>query len=304
MIDNIGLLMGQQDCHYNTRTKFYIDENGNKIPYETMICNRQIFSDGVERSEITKDYEWRQEYELAAEDIYFGRNRQHYIPEKKTREDLLDASRRRAKRKLFDYIICNHFDCFVTLTLDGEKIERCDYQVVIKKLNNFLGNRVKRKGLKYVGVPEYHKKGGIHFHFACNASALQLEDSGTVAVDGKKKPIKIATANRQHIPEEKRHTVYNVVDWRLGFSTAIRTYGDRGALAGYLSKELCKGVQKAADGGKIGGRWYLSGGKLNKPIVEIYNSNYADITGESYHCSTEGGEFKVFKFDNSGVVLR
>lgn len=185
-------------------------------------------------------------------------------------------------------------------------IDRGDYSTVIKRLSTYLDNRVRRQGLIYLGVPELHQNGGIHFHFLMNSSALRLTDSGTVSVEGRKKPIKVATANRLHIPDDKRHTVYNVEDWKLGFSTAIMTYGDRGAVSRYISKELNKTVQKSIDNDgkleKIGGRWYLSGGKLRKPVVRLSNSNYEAVDGETYSYDCPVAQLKVFNFNEDGSV--
>jgi hypothetical protein len=276
-----------------------------------MVCNRQVFSDGGnELSDFSKEVEERCAYRQAAAEIFGGKSgqRQGYVPPKPSKAELLDASRRRARRKIFDYCICNDFDLFITLTLDSSKIDRENYSEIIKKLNNFLGNRVRRKGLKYIGVPEYHKNGGIHFHFAATNGAFNLKPSGTVSIEGRKKPIKIETAIRQHIPPEQWHRVYNITDWELGFSTAIFAYGDRGAFAHYLSKELCKDVQKnlVKDGSidKIGGRWYYHGGDLRKPVVRYQNVNYEDMGQFSYDIQTDGGHFKVYKFSAEGEILK
>ena len=52
--------------------------------------------------------------------------------------------------------------------------------------------------------------------------------------------------------------MYNIDDWNLGFTTAIRLYGDRAAVAAYIGKYITKGE-------KVGGRWYYSGGELQRP---------------------------------------
>lgn len=304
-------MQSDTDVKYNCRIKYYQDDSGNLVPYEMMASNRQVFTcAGTELSEFSQALAWRLEYQAANEEL-FGDHPVYadgYQSAPKTKAELLDASRRRARRKIFDYCICNDFDLFITLTLDKSHIDRNDYGAVIKKINSFLGNRVRRRGLKYIGVPEYHQNGGLHFHFACTSQAFRLVDSGTVSVPDRKKPIKVSTADRLGIPSFDRRTVYNVADWRLGFSTAIYTYGDRGALAHYMSKELCKDVQKrlAASGtiDKIGGRWYLHGGKLNKPICKLQNVNFRELVGASYEITTDGGDFKVYKFGNSGEVLR
>lgn len=309
--DSSLFLRSRADSFFNARTKYYVDSDGNFIPYEIMVSNRQVFSDGGNvLSDFSKEVDRRLEYQAANAELFGGVlfSGQGYCPEPKTKADYLDASRRRARRKIFDYCICNEFDCFITLTLDRSLIDRSDYTAVIKKLNNFLGNRVRRRGLKYIGVPELHSNGGLHFHFAATSSAFRLIDSGTVSVPGRKKPIKVFTADRLGVPLEERHTVYNIVDWKLGFSTCIKTYGDRGALATYLSKELMKDCQKrlARDGSidKIGGRWYLHGGDLRKPVCRLENIDYKSLTEFSYDVTTDGGDFKVIKLDSNGVLIR
>ena len=299
------------EVNYNSRTKYYVDSDGSLVPYELMVCSRRIFSDGGnEVSDYSKNKERRLAYIEAASELFGDKPAcsRGYVSEKPTKQELLDSSRRRARRKIFDYCICNEFDTFITLTLDKRLIDRDDYGAVIKKINTFLGNRVRRHGLKYIGVPEYHKNGGLHFHFAVSGGGFKLVDSGTVAVDGVKKPMKVSTADKKKIPLEQRHTVYNIADWKLGFSTAIKTYGQRGALATYLAKELTKDVQKnlVADGSieKIGGRWYLHGGDLKKPYVVLGNVDYVEYTAPSYEITTDGGDFKVYKFDDNGGILK
>ena len=72
------------------------------------------------------------------------------------KENPIERSKRRAKKQIKDLILCGNFDTFVTLTLDGEKIDRQDYGAVIKKVNAYLNNRVKRDGLRYLGVADRH----------------------------------------------------------------------------------------------------------------------------------------------------
>lgn len=282
--------------YFNTRKKHFVDDFGVLHCYEIMMCNREIFRDSD------------CDYDCDPDEFY----RSGYFRHKDDNEivDPSEVSRRRAKRKIFDYVICNPFDCFVTLTLDAKMIDRNDYKSVIEKLRVYLDNRVRRKGLIYVGVPEVHKNGGLHFHFAMNSSALKLVDSGTVSIKGVKAPIRVSTALKRGIPQSEWHTVYNVSDWKFGFSTAIKTYGERGAVAHYLSKELNKTVQKAVSSNgaleKIGGRWYLSGGKLLTPFVELCDSDGAEMydSDSSYDFECLGGLFRVKKFKENGDLLK
>lgn len=163
-----------------------------------------------------------------------------------------EQSRRRAYRNVFDYAACNDdvFDLFVTITLDKECIDRYDIKQIYPKFKAFLSNHVQRNGLAYVIVPEYHKDGAIHFHGLINSSAVKLKDSGK--------------------RYWKRNTpcygqrIYNVTDWKFGFTTAVKLKGDYTNVCKYITKY----VMKQAEGGMIGGRYYYHGGKLKRPHYE------------------------------------
>lgn len=278
----------------NCRTKYKKLSDGSLQPVEIMVCDRLIFNPcGARLSELSRNIDDRLAYEAAARELINGElpASGSYVPLPTPPEEKLARSMRRAKAAVNDIIMANDFDCFVTLTLDKKKIDREDYDAIMRRLNVFLDNRVRRRGLRYVGVPERHKNGGFHFHFLCNADALALVDSGTVSCKGHKKPIKISTADRLHIPASDRHAVYNVSDWSLGFSTAIHTYGCAAAVANYVGKYITKGAKK------IGGRWYYSGGKLERLVCRYDSVSFDSFSGYSYDFSCDGGHFKILKFD-------
>lgn len=176
----------------------------------------------------------------------------------------IKRSAARAKKELFELCACNEFDLFFTLTLDKEKIDRYDYKEAVKRLSQWLDNRVRRRGLKYVAVPELHKDGAIHFHGLCNREACRLVDSGR---------------------RDKGHVIYNVIDWKLGFTTAIELYGDSLAAAHYVAKYVTKGTK----GGTIGGRYYYHGGDLQKAKCLYYHEDFANFEG------------RVVQIDNAGI---
>lgn len=249
------------------RAKFYPDEDGRFHLVEQMVCSNFIFNpDGLEA------------------DFIHSSCVKHTTSE----EEKIERSRARAKSKLYDLIMCNHFDYFVTLTLSPESVaDRSDYSEVIRRLNVFLGNRVRRKGLVYVGVAERHKKGGVHFHFLTN-DVLALESSGTFLAPGRKRPVKESTLIRLGVQLSDCRTVYNVTDWRIGFSTAIALDGNRQAVANYIGKYLTKGE-------KVGGRWYLSGGELHHPRFEYARIDY-DTFDPDFKFECPSGEFLVRYF--------
>ncbi len=289
-VNGIELLDGEE--RFNRRTKYVVDDNGVYRPIEVMTAARRVFGSGFQLSERSKKIEMYVDYveTMTAKYDFSAR----YQPDSDIKRDNLARSKRRAVNAINDIICANDFDTFVTLTLDGEKIDRHDYGAVIKRLNTFLDNRVRRHGLKYVGVPERHKDGAIHFHFLMNSEALNLVESGTYVHSAFKRPVKAATLKRHNIPLEEGKPVYNLADWTIGYTTAIMTYGSRGAVARYIGKYITKGTEK------IGGRWYYNGGDLRKPKIQYDNVDFDGTENYTYSFECGGGAFKVTKFDDDG----
>ena len=179
--------------------------------------------------------------------------------------DSHERARRRARTAVRDLARSNAFDYFVTFTLDGTKVNRYDAAEIVKRLNVWLDNRVRRDGLRYVLVPELHKDGAIHFHGLIN-DALRRVDSGTMTAPGWKKPRKPRSkAEAARWAADGAVVVWNLPAWDFGFTTAIPLYGEREAAVGYV----CKYVAKQSE--KIGGRWYYSGGDLQRPATVYHN---------------------------------
>lgn len=170
---------------------------------------------------------------------------------------------RRARARVREIALATPFKYFVTLTLAPDKVNRYDAGAITKQLRTWLDNRVRRKGLAYVLVPERHRDGAIHFHGFFN-DALPAVDSGTVIPPEGGKPRKPRSeAERQRWLGTGGHLVYNLPDWDYGFTTAIGLYGEYPKAVSYV----CKYIGKDLTAGKIGGRWYLSGGALGAPEV-------------------------------------
>lgn len=184
-------------------------------------------------------------------------------PEAEDRE----RSMRRARAQVRRIALANGFKWFVTLTLDGSKIDRHDMAAIVKKLNAWCSNMVQRHGLRYILVPERHKDGAIHFHGFFN-DCVKAVESGTIKLASGGKPKRPRSEKqRQQWLAEGGHIVYNLPAWSLGFTTAIELYGEYTAAVGYVCKYIGK------DGDKPAGRWYYSGGDLGQPRVD-----YAEIS--------------------------
>lgn len=194
------------------------------------------------------------------------------IPKRKHRrssdpegEDL-QRSMRRARANVRRLALANEFRWFVTLTFDPEKVDSHDGAAVVRKLNAWCSNAVQRRGLRYILVPERHKKGGIHFH-GFFSDSLEVVDSGTMKPPGGGKPRKPRSkAQRDEWLRNGGQVVYNLPGWNLGFTTAIELYGEYPKAVSYVCKYIGK------EGEKPAGRWYYSGGDLRLPGI-----SYAEI---------------------------
>lgn len=180
----------------------------------------------------------------------------------------IQRSMRRARSRVRRLALSNDFRWFVTLTLSPEKVDRYDAAQVVRKLNNWCSNQVKRRGLRYILVPERHKDGALHFH-GFFSDALEA----------------VASGHR----DKQGHMIYNLPGWSLGFTAAIEVYGDYAGAVAYV----CKYIGKQGD--KPAGRWYYSGGDLREPTA-IYGEISPRELQEEY------GE-RVFVFDVPGATM-
>lgn len=200
-----------------------------------------------------------------------------------------ERARRRARAAVKELALCNQFEWFVTLTLDKEKIDRYDPAVVIRRASQWLSNAVRRRGLRYVLIPEHHKDGAIHFHGFMSGD-LGAEWSGRRDKGG--------------------HEIYNLTAWTFGFSTAIRPYAGKKvfdtpqygteyrAAVAYCTKYISKQAEK------IGGRWYYSGGDLKRPEVrycDVEPSLLQDMGAYEFHPRGAGRAFWLMDLPK-GVV--
>lgn len=237
---------------YRARARYFYDTDGVRRLHSIQFSSHACF--GKDGWELQGDDDSRKKLSPEQEEK---------IPEGRTGADSSAKSRRRARKEVFELALCNpDLNAFFTLTFSPEAVkDRGSYDEVYKEVKTWFSNRVQRKGLKYILVPERHKKGGIHFHGFCNAEALRL----------------VAAVNPHtglHIVDKGR-AVYNIEDWsRLGFSTCKvlpPATEDRIKAAKYVTKYITKASEK------IGGRYLLHGGALRRWEYE-YGESAEDLT--------------------------
>lgn len=72
----------------------------------------------------------------------------------------------RAKARVFELASCNEFEFFCTFTIDPKKAERLNLNTFRKDFTHWIRNlnRNRQEPIKYLLIPEQHKKGGWHLH--------------------------------------------------------------------------------------------------------------------------------------------
>ena len=235
------------------RIKYLPDDNGNYIPRSMTIFDRPVFMpEGWELSDLS-DNEKKLKTSRASEINSEENQRKSYA---------------RARNNLFDLLLCTpSLDSFVTLTFSPDEVDRSDYTEIVKKISVWLDNRVRRNGLLYVLVPEFHSDGkSVHFHGLMNFCALK-----TCRATNQKKNSRYFG---RELYDDKGREIYNISDFPFGHSTVIPIDGENGreACAKYCYKYIIK-----SGGKKVGGRYYLSGGKLGRPRYEYTDVDFDGV---------------------------
>ncbi len=168
-----------------------------------------------------------------------------------------ERSIRRSKQAIRDYVLCNKFEYFVTLTF---KEYRYDLDRCRKRILNWLKNQRKRTGkFEYIVIIELHKDEAYHFHALIKNYKGELKP----AVNAKTGKI---------IPN-----VFNFKSYTHGHSTVKKIREselDRIKTGNYLIKYMTKEMPMFP-----GKKRYWSSNNLKVPYVEDNPSEwYANLT--------------------------
>lgn len=193
----------------------------------------------------------------------------------------------RAKKRLFDLARCNSFDMMFTCTLSAEKLNRYSYEEAIHAWNIWAGNRVQRKGLLYVAVPELHKDGAIHFHGLLNSSACKLQ--------------RARNAKTGRLIYSKGRPVWNITDWTVGFTSAVFLDENYDRACNYVSKYITKAEKQNAGKGPIGGRYFFHGGKLLEPVFAFPSAICSIAEGRSFDLPAAG--LTLTYYDPEAIII-
>lgn len=132
---------------------------------------------------------------------------------------------------------------FITLTY-AENMQ--DVAKAKVDLTNFIHNIKKvKKDFKYIAIPEFQKRGAIHFHLLTN---LTLQDNNIIK------------------KQKDNDKYYDVKYWNKGFTSIELMTGDIKKIVGYISKYMTK---DNCDERLFNFKRYTSSQNLVKPEVEF-----------------------------------
>ena len=166
------------------------------------------------------------------------------------RERSEKESVRRAKNTVEDIARGNRWEFFVTLTFDGKKVDRYDYDAcarVVKLWCDCLRHRY--PGVRYLLVPEKHKDGAYHFHGLISGADLRLV------------PARNAKTGRLMRTKGTNQQIYNMpLEYKYGLTTVTKVR-DTGASSMYITKYIGKAFGEVPKGCHR----YFASNNLNRP---------------------------------------
>lgn len=150
------------------------------------------------------------------------------------------------------------WESFITLTF---KENITDIVYANKIFNAWVSNvRKLKKDFKYIAVPEFQKRGAVHYHILSN---LGKEDTNIVI------PQKERTEKTKDLT-----TLFDVKYWSRGFARVDFIKGDYKKIYSYI----CKYMTKDIDDKLFGKHRYFNSQNLNKPREEFLDlSNERDL---------------------------
>lgn len=160
------------------------------------------------------------------------------------------------KTKIKDYVLCNDFDSFWTITFGDN---RYDYDRAFSNMSKWLRKMRDKYGkFNYIIIPELHKDGAIHFHGVTGGFRGNIVYSGV---------------------KHNKVKVYNCSDWIYGF-TSITKMRSKEKCASYVTKYFTKDMQNSIVG--KGKKKYWSSRGLRLPVITYTEEDLGKNLEPSY----------------------
>lgn len=238
------------------------------LRYDTKI---KVYCDGSIKQKIYKDTKYK---DLIVLDDDVKESKKGRVAKKDLTDDSIIRldSLARSRDLLIDYASnnCDLWLSFVTLTFK-DNVTDLDY--ANKKFNSWvlsMRRSCKKMGFEfsYLGVPEFQKRGAVHYHILCNVPC------GSSLIEYQKD-----TANNKKM--------YDVKFWKHGFTSAFdieKDTDDKFNVALYI----CKYLYKDLDERLFGHTRVLKSNNLKKPN-EYYLMQNNDTYQRAYEFIKEKG---------------
>ena len=168
------------------------------------------------------------------------------------KSDNIRKSLSRSKNKVKNYILCNNFKYFFTLTFDKSKIDRYDKELIFNYVQNWFKNQSRKySNFKYLYVCELHSDNALHFHGVC--TDINVRNS-------------VNLKTNEIIKTSKGLPVYNLVGFTKGFTSATKIQ-DNIKCASYIIKYITKNCFT------IHNHRYFCSRNLDEPTIELKSYN-------------------------------
>lgn len=160
------------------------------------------------------------------------------------REGRFRNNTKRSVNQVYDLARSNHFDWFITLTLNPQFVDRSNYDECAKVIRLFT-KRLQRNGNTWLIVPELHSDGhSYHFHGLVQGDLDLTHWKGDV---------------------------YNLNNFEFGYTTAMQIK-DPQRVATYIAKYLTKDISVPK-----GRKCFWASRSLAKPTVEYVEMSEHDF---------------------------
>lgn len=193
-----------------------------------------------------------------------------------------ERSMRRTKKMISDYILCNKFDMFITLTFADNRNDIVEKR---KQMRDWLKNQRNKFGkFQYLIISEFHKdKESIHFHALFSGYAGRVDQ----AINPKtKKPL-----------FQRGKQVYTLPGYTLGF-TNVKLLGDSdedsAKVAFYVKKYITKDIPQS-----IGKQRYWVSKGLALPEIEDNPEEWYRHVKPDWETETPNGKIMRFNYGTS-----
>lgn len=177
-------------------------------------------------------------------------------------EEKLADNLRRSRNSIIGLALCNDWEFFTTLTIDGQKRDRMDLNGFHKDLSEMITNLNRtvahsEKKIRYLLIPELHKDGACHMHgFLMGLLPEELH------LFSAKEHLPYKILNR--IKAGKK--VYSWIDYSSHFGFSDLEYiesrkGSAGYMTKYIEKDMIYTVKE------LGAHTYYCSRGLNRPVT-------------------------------------